>query len=125
MTSVLWLTDDLALQSDIERATSFANAELRICTRLQDLPPTPVDVILWSPTAYNETIYLALTEHCYQVLQLIEREHHQYRLCPIKSKGAPRYYIVIPFDPEEAGTIIHNVAERAKARASGNRPPPV
>jgi hypothetical protein len=121
MTSVLWLTDDLALQSDIECAVSFAHAELRICTRLQDLPRTPVDVILWLPTAYDESTYLALTEHCHQVLQLIERGHHQHRLCPIKSKGAPRYYIVTPFDPEEAGTIIRGVAERAKVRNGANR----
>ncbi len=39
MTTVLWLSDDLALQPDIERAVSFAHAELRIATRVQDLPP--------------------------------------------------------------------------------------
>lgn len=42
MTNVLWLTDDRALQPDIERAASFAHAELRITTRVQELPPTPM-----------------------------------------------------------------------------------
>jgi hypothetical protein len=113
MTTVLWLTDDLALQPDIERAASFANAKLHICTHMQELPPTPVDIILWSPAAYDETAYLALTERCHQVLQLLERGAHQDRLCPIRSKGAPRYYIVTPFDPEEAGTMIRSIVERA------------
>jgi hypothetical protein len=122
MTTVLWLTDDLALQSDVERATSFANAELHICTTLEKLPRSPVDIILWSPDAYDEATYLALTEHCDQVLELIERGRHQLRLCPIKSKGAPRYYIVVPFDPEEAGTIIRGVVERAKIRKRDGKP---
>jgi hypothetical protein len=113
MTTVLWLTHDLALQPDIERAASFANAKLHIATHVQDLPPAPVDVILWSPAAYDEAAYLALTERCRQVLQLVERGGHQDRLCPIRSKGAPRYYIVTPFDPEEAGAIIRGVVERA------------
>ncbi len=38
MTTVLWLTDDLALQPDIDRAASFASAQLRITTRVQELP---------------------------------------------------------------------------------------
>jgi hypothetical protein len=114
MITVFWLTQDLTLQPDIVQACAFAQADLRIGTNLHELPTQPVDVILWSPAMYDETTYLALTKHCYQVLQLIERERHHNRLCPIKSKGAPRYYIVIPFDPEEVGTIIRGFAERAR-----------
>ena len=105
MTTVVWFTDDLTLSPAIESATSFANARLQICTQMQDLPQTPVTIILWSPTSYDEAIYLQVTERCKQVVQLIKRDHHHQRLCPIRSKGAPRYYIVVPFDPEEAGIL--------------------
>jgi hypothetical protein len=117
MTTVVWLTDDLGLLPGIEAATSFANATLQVCTQIQELPQTHIPIILWSPASYDEATYLQLTEHCDQVIQLIVRDNHHQRLCPIKSKGAPRYYIVVPFDPEEAGIIIQGVAERAaKAR---------
>ena len=95
-----------------------------IVNQLQDLPLSPVDIILWSPTTYDESIYLTLTRHCHQVLQLIERDQHHKRLCPIKSKGAPRYYIVCLFDPEEAGLIIRGFAERAKKRGLDTTEPP-
>ena len=113
MTTVVWFTDDLALLPAIESATSFANATLHVCIQMQDLPQTPVSIILWSPTSYNEAIDLQLTQRCNQVIQLIERDHHDLRLGPIKLKRAPRYYIVVPFEPEEAGMIIRGVAERA------------
>ena len=121
MTTVLWLTDDLALEAEVEHAAAFAEAELHIATSAEYLPRTPVDVILWWPTTNDEETYLNLTEHCHQVIQMVKRGRHQDRLCPIKSEGAPRYYVVVPFDPEELGTIILHVVRRARGRSGGDR----
>lgn len=121
MTTVLWLTDDLALEAEIEQAVAFAKAELHIATSAEYLPRTPVDVILWWPTTNDEETYLTLTEHCHQVIQMVKRGQHQDRLCPIRSAGAPRYYVIVPFDPEELGTIIRHVMRCARGRSRGDR----
>ncbi|NOK63800.1 MAG: hypothetical protein GFH27_549283n32 [Chloroflexi bacterium AL-W] len=122
MATVLWLTDDLALEAEVEQAAAFAEAELHIATSVEYLPRTPVDVILWWPTTNDKETYLALTKHCHQVIQMVKRGWHQDRLCPFRSEGAPRYYVVVPFNPEELGTIICHIVRRARKRKGGDRP---
>lgn len=106
MYTIAWLTPDMTLLPEVEQALTFVPARLVIISDLSALPSLPVDLILWQDTMFDEEAYLMLKHQCPHVIHLVEHRQRQDRLCPITSAGAPRWYIVIPFDPEELGFII-------------------
>ena len=113
MTTVVWLTDDRAIQPAIEAAVALIPGSLIIIDQPSALPAPRVDVILWKDEHLAEATYQALLLRCMQLITLVARGQRQDRLGPLRSEGAPRYYVVVPFDPEELAAIVQCSLQQA------------
>jgi hypothetical protein len=117
MELLTWVTEDLSYAHDMDLAATHAVVRLVTVASIEAIPDETV-LVVWSPNQYDEDDFLAIEKRCKRIITLVPRSKHHTRLCPIRGHVSPRWYIVLPFDPEEAGVIIRGAINRSKQQQS-------
>ena len=105
---VVWVTDTLTIQPAIEQAVAHLNAHLVIVTNRASMPPAPIDLLIWSPTHFDQADYEQIRPSCLHMVICEPRGLEFRRWYPRYDPRWPSYLVIIPFDADEFAFILQS-----------------